>query len=79
MTVMSNERLQNLLGIEVRQWNEALEEYLDRKYTVRNEFQSCHDALRHSARGSFHHRGEQAAWSALASEPESIQTADCGL
>ncbi len=32
MTVMSNERLQNLLGIEIRHWREALEEYLIEKY-----------------------------------------------
>lgn len=32
MTVMSNERLENLLGIEIRHWSEALEEYLIEKH-----------------------------------------------
>ncbi len=32
MTVMSNQRLQNLPGMEVRQWRDALEEYLTKKY-----------------------------------------------
>lgn len=32
MTVMSHERLQNVLGVEIRHWRPALEEYLTQKY-----------------------------------------------
>jgi dTDP-4-dehydrorhamnose reductase len=32
MTVMSNEKLQSLLGAEIRNWHDALEEYLVQKY-----------------------------------------------
>lgn len=32
MTVMSNAKLQNLLGVEIRHWREALEDYLKKKY-----------------------------------------------
>jgi dTDP-4-dehydrorhamnose reductase len=35
MTVMSNERLQNLLGITIRDWSEALEDYLVSKYSTK--------------------------------------------
>jgi dTDP-4-dehydrorhamnose reductase len=34
-TVMSNQRLQNLLGIEIRHWSAALEDYLVEKYQPR--------------------------------------------
>lgn len=34
-TVMSNQRLQNLLGIEIRHWSAALEDYLVGKYQPR--------------------------------------------
>lgn len=34
-TVMSNQRLQNLLGIEIRHWSVALEDYLVEKYQPR--------------------------------------------
>ncbi len=34
-TVMSNQRLQNLLGIEIRHWRDALEDYLVEKYQPR--------------------------------------------
>ena len=34
-TVMSNQRLQNLLGIEIRPWSAALEDYLVEKYQPR--------------------------------------------
>ena len=34
MTVMSNSKLKNLIGGEVRHWREALEDYLVKKYSV---------------------------------------------
>jgi dTDP-4-dehydrorhamnose reductase len=35
VTVMSNQRLQNILGNEIRHWSAALEDYLVEKYQPR--------------------------------------------